>query len=298
MKAANRVTFVVTTLLTTMSAFGQAQRPAITGIAYVRIYTSDLSASEKFYTERLQLPAVPCAIGGDCRQYEVGKDQYVQAIKANGRVNGMEVVAFRTSDAAALRTYLAAHKANVPNAVQKHSDGSQEFEMTDPEGHHIAFLQPGKSDGKQGAISHRMIHIGLVVKDRAAMDGFYKDVLGFRPYWYGGWKEDHPVWVSSQVPEGTDWMEYMLDVKPDADHHLLGVMNHFSLGIVDINDAAAGLAKSGWKPNDQEHTQTGRDGKRQLNVWDPDEVRIEFMEFKPTQKPCCSEFTARHPTAD
>jgi hypothetical protein len=75
-------------------------------------------------------------------------------------------------------------------------------------------------------------------------------------------------------------------------------MNHFSLGIGDINDAAAGLAKSGWKPTEQEHTQVGRDGKRQLNVWDPDDVRIEFMEFKPAQKPCCSDFTAQHPSAD
>jgi hypothetical protein len=42
----------------------------------------------------------------------------------------------------------------------------------------------------------------------------------------------------------------------------------------------------------------GRDGKRQLNVYDPDDVRVEFMEFKPTGKTCCSEFTASHPEAD
>jgi catechol 2,3-dioxygenase-like lactoylglutathione lyase family enzyme len=279
---------------------GQAKRPAITGIAYVRVYANDVSASNKFYTERLQLPEVPCANGGtDCRQYEVGKDQFVQVVKANsGQTNGMEVVAFRTSDAEGLRKYLAVQRIKVPDAVKKHADGSREFELSDPEGHCIAFFQPGKADGKEGAISHRMIHIGFVVKDRTVMDGFYKDILGFRPYWFGGWQEDHPVWVSSQVPDGTDWMEYMLDIKPAADHHLLGVMNHFSLGIGDINDAAAGLAKSGWKPTEQEHTQVGRDGKRQLNVWDPDDVRIEFMEFKPAQKPCCSDFTAQHPSAD
>jgi catechol 2,3-dioxygenase-like lactoylglutathione lyase family enzyme len=298
MRAWNRFTFVVATLLSAIPAFGQQKRPAITGIAYVRIYANDLASSEKFYAERLQLPGSPCAIGRDCRQFQVGKDQYVEVVKANDHANGMGVVAFRTSDAPALRTYLAAHKAKVPSTVQKHPDGSHEFQMSDPEGHPIAFLQPGKSGGRQGAISHRMIHIGFVVKDRAVMDEFYKGILGFRPYWFGGRTEGHRSWVSSQVPDGTDWMEYMLDVKPDADHHLLGVMNHFSLGVADINDAAAGLSKSGWKPNEQEHTQVGRDGKRQLNVWDPDEVRIEFMEFTPAQKPCCSEFTATHPTAD
>lgn len=286
--------------LCSIPVLGQAKRPAITGIAYVRVYANDVSASSRFYIERLQLPGVPCVDeNADCRRYEVGKDQFVQVVKANsGQTNGMEVVAFRTSDAESLRTYLAAQKIKVPGAVKKHADGSKEFELTDPEGHRIAFFQPGKAGGKQGAISHRMIHIGFVVKDRSVMDGFYKSILGFRPYWFGGWQEDHPVWVSSQVPDGTDWMEYMLDVKSDADHHLLGVMNHFSLGIGDINDAAAGLAKSGWKPTDQEHTQVGRDGKRQLNVWDPDDVRIEFMEFKPAQKPCCSDFTAQHPSAD
>jgi hypothetical protein len=30
-------------------------------------------------------------------------------------------------------------------------------------------------------------------------------------------------------------------------------------------------------------------------VFDPDEVRVEFMDFSPSQKPCCSDFTAPHP---
>ena len=39
----------------------------------------------------------------------------------------------------------------------------------------------------------------------------------------------------------------------------------------------------------------GRDGKWQLNLYDPDFTRIELMEFKPIEKPCCSEFQGRHP---
>ena len=39
----------------------------------------------------------------------------------------------------------------------------------------------------------------------------------------------------------------------------------------------------------------GRDGKWQLNLYDPDDTRIEFMEFTPKEKPCCSEFTGPHP---
>ena len=39
----------------------------------------------------------------------------------------------------------------------------------------------------------------------------------------------------------------------------------------------------------------GKDGKWQLDVFDPDLSRVELMEFKPTQKPCCSDFTGPHP---
>jgi len=39
----------------------------------------------------------------------------------------------------------------------------------------------------------------------------------------------------------------------------------------------------------------GRDGKWQLNLYDPDETRVELMEFTPVEKPCCSEYTGPHP---
>jgi len=39
----------------------------------------------------------------------------------------------------------------------------------------------------------------------------------------------------------------------------------------------------------------GKDGKWQLNVYDPNGTRVELMEFTPKEKPCCSEFTAPHP---
>jgi hypothetical protein len=41
--------------------------------------------------------------------------------------------------------------------------------------------------------------------------------------------------------------------------------------------------------------QIGRDGKWQLNLYDPDGTRVELMEFAPVEKPCCSEYTGPHP---
>ena len=273
------------------------ERPSITAVAFVRIYTNDLAASKKFYSERIQLPEVPC-VNKDCTQFQVGNNQYVQIMNANGKNNGMEVVAFQTTDAEGLRRYLASKQIAVPQKLTRNSDGSREFEITDAEGHHVAFLQPSKGSDKRGGTSHRMIHAGFIVKDRAAMDRFYQDVLGFRPYWYGGKDPDHPVWISLQVHDGSDWLEYMLDVKDDADHRTKGIFNHFALGIVDVHTVESSLLKTGWQPSDREKVQMGRDGKYQLNIYDPDDVRVEFMEFAPKEKPCCSEFTSAHPQPD
>jgi hypothetical protein len=44
-----------------------------------------------------------------------------------------------------------------------------------------------------------------------------------------------------------------------------------------------------------EEPKMGRDGKWQLNLYDPDQTRVELMEFAPVEKPCCSEYTGSHP---
>jgi catechol 2,3-dioxygenase-like lactoylglutathione lyase family enzyme len=281
-----------------LSSFGvgeETKRPSITGIAYVRIYAKDPAASQKFYTEELLLPQSKCP-EKDCARYQVRKDQYVEVVKAAQQPDGMQVIAFRTADAEGLRKYLEAHQVKVPSSLQKHRDGSREFEIIDAEGHHLAFLQPASHSDQQGAISHRIIHAGFIVKDQSKMDPLYRDILGFRPYWHGGMQPDRTDWVSIQVPDGTDWIEYMLNVPSDADHHTIGVMNHMALGVEDMDTTEAALKKTGWQPHGEEHKQMGKDGKYQLNVFDPDEVRVEFMNFKPSEKPCCSEFTGEHPT--
>jgi hypothetical protein len=87
----------------------------------------------------------------------------------------------------------------------------------------------------------------------------------------------------------------MLNQPTNADLRLTGVMNHISLGVKDIKAAQAKLEARGWKANEREHSQMGKDGKWQLNLYDPDQTRIELMEFTPAEKPCCSEFQGPHP---
>ncbi len=143
-----------------------------------------------------------------------------------------------------------------------------------------------------------IIHVGAVVRDRALEDTFYRDILGFRPYWFGGSKDDAPPqWVSQQVPDGPDWLEYMVSSNPALTQAQMGVLNHIALGVPNIEAVYTTLWNGdrlgGQAPNTV--PKIGRDAKWQLNLLDPDGTRAEVMELHAIGKPCCSPFTAADP---
>ncbi|MGB8322275.1 MAG: VOC family protein [Candidatus Acidiferrum sp.] len=201
-------------------------------------------------------------------------------------------VVFLTDDLQAMASYLKAEYPGV--AEDRNGNRLEALAMVDPEGNRIIFVSSSNTNRKCAAeIPKRLIHSGFVVNDREAMDKFYRDVLGFHMYWHGGMKDGETDWVDMQVPDGTDWIEYMLNVPANADKHTLGVMNHIALGVPDVRAAAEQLKKNGVKLT--EEPKIGRDGKWQLNLYDPDQTRVELMEFAPSEKPCCAEYTGAHP---
>jgi len=280
-------------------------RPKITGIDHVRISVTDLANSRRFYAKLFGIRPN----GGACddksgRCFTVGwqGNQRIELehAPASGTKNRIAEIAFATDDVEKMRNYLVAHGVSA-SKISKYRYDKQiieaHFEVRDPEGNPISFIQrffyaiddPGFGD----PWFVRIIHAGMIVRDRASEDKFYKDILGFHVYWHGGMKDDETSWVDMQVSDGTDWIEYMLNVPANADRHTLGVMNHIALGVPDIKAAREQLIKNGWKPG--EEPKIGRDGKWQLNLYDPDDTRVEFMEFTPVQKPCCSEYAGPHP---
>jgi len=274
-------------------------RPRILGIDHVSFYTTAPDGVKDLYSGTLGLASAAPVESGGLVRYMVGK-QWVgySAAPDPNATDRMDHVAFTTDNVVKLREYLLANGVKVP-AIEGHADHSLSFVVADPEGHRVEFVERGKAAPPappDSAVSRRMIHTGFLVHDREAEDRFYRELLGFRPYWHGGMKDDKTDWVSLQVPDGTDWLEYMLNQPEHPDLRLTGVMNHISLGVVDMPKAQALLESHGWKVHDGEHPQMGRDGKRQLNVFDPDFSRIELMEFKPAEKPCCSDFTGPHPS--
>lgn len=270
----------------------------IRGIAFVRLDVSDLAASRKFYESVLQLGNhFNQCLGPGSVCFRLSNSQSIELVQSEAPAGGsyLEEVGFWTDDLDAARRYLT-------NAGQKAGDtftaydDRKRFELRDPENHRVAFVSeplPGSFFSWSTQVSRHMIHAGFVVNDMTAENHFYRDLLGFRLYWQGGFKDDGLDWYEIQVPDGSSWIEYMLNIPPNADHNELGVQNHFSLAVKDIHVTADQLRKNGLTKFDG--PEIGRDGKWSLDAYDPDGTRIELMEFTPAQKPCCHPYTAQHP---
>ena len=282
------------------------KRPRILGIAGVTILVSDVTEARKYYLKLID-PDHLCEYCAPSSPNFVflpsGQRIRFEKIPSPAPADLVAEVSFLTDDLEGFKKYFNFNKVDFNEIKKKRGGELIRLVLTDPEGHHISItdsyhlanaedvnagLPPGNPSNPV-----RIIHAGFVVNNREAIDRFYVYELGFRPYWHGGMTEERDNWVAMQVPEGTDWVEYMLNISPTADKHTLGVMNHISLGIPDIHAIADEVTKAGVKPG--ETPKIGRDGKWQLNLYDADLTRIEFMEFTPKQRPCCSEFTGPHP---
>jgi catechol 2,3-dioxygenase-like lactoylglutathione lyase family enzyme len=293
-----RRVFLLALVVAIVSPLGAqaVKRPAITGVAFARVYTTNPSAAQKFYGDDLGYKRME---EGSVWVYPVNSSQWVEVLTSppppqpNLR---MAAVAFTTRNAAALERYLAAHgvKAELPLK-------GGEFGVRDPEGNLVIFVQSGSNKrvahapASANAISKRIIHVGFIVRDEAKEDTFWKEILGFHPYWHGGKTDTSTDWSSIQVPDGSDWLEYMLNISPTPSLKQAGVQDHFSLGVEHMPDAIAQLQKNGCGGPACTGSKMGRDGKVQLNLYDPDATRAEVMEFVPQEKPCCSPITGKNP---
>ncbi|MGA8044141.1 MAG: VOC family protein [Terracidiphilus sp.] len=302
------VLFASTLTLAAAAETGPA-RPEITGISHLAVYTSNAAAAEHYYRDIIGAakeadPENPAGV-----RYALSATQFVEVLPlpAGAGINRMDHSAWNVSSAEGMRKYLAAKGWTTPAAVTKGSDGSQWFTVLDPEQNKVEFVQPAahaKAPNDSNVVGTHIIHVGFMVHSRAAEDTFYRDLLGFRPYWFGGMQEAKLDWVSQQAPNGHDWLEYMLTSGPSGSGiptnmtlHALGVLDHLSIGVVSVPDAYKKLEASNRLTgvHDKE-PKIGKDGKWQFNLYDPDEIRLELMNFHASEKPCCSPFTAADPT--
>jgi catechol 2,3-dioxygenase-like lactoylglutathione lyase family enzyme len=286
------------------NAASSSERPPIVGLAHVGFYVSDISQAEEFYGNVLGYAhfSLDKPSGGlMLNYYKINDHQYVEIYPGltGDSQDRLSHVAFETTDARKMRDYLASKGIKVPQSLKPGLDKNLSFIVDDPEGRRVEFVQymPGSlHQSKFGAllpstrVSDHMIHAGFIVHDRAAEDRFYKDILGFEVMWYGGMKDDQVNWVDMRVPDGSDWLEYMLNVN-NPTPKTRGVMNHFALGVASIQPAYHTVLDHKGAP--PQPPKLGRDGKWQLNLYDPNLTRVELMEFKPVETPCCSPMRTR-----
>lgn len=287
-------------------------RPKITGISHLAVYTSDPKAADHFYRELMGAAKLPDPENAKGVRYAFKDVQFVEVLPlpADQGINRLDHIAFNTEDAEGLLKYLSAKAWKTPAKVEKGADGSIWFDVKDPEGNKVEFVQPPrlpKSIAAPNVIGKHIMHVGILVHDRALEDTFYRDLLAFRPYWWGGMKEGEVDWVSQQTPDSHDWVEYMLEathggapskgIPAGMSQHTLGVLDHLSVGVPSVDVAFKTLKDGNRLPGApaDDHPKMGLDGKGQFNMYDPDGIRLELMDFHATKKPCCSPFTAEDP---
>ena len=111
-------------------------------------------------------------------------------------------------------------------------------------------------------------------------NAFYRDVLGFREFWRGSAANATTLsWVNMRVPDGTDYIEFMLyDELPapanrGSAHHVCLLVPNADAAIVTLHERPARNAYQRLLS-----IRTGINRKRQINLFDPDGTRVELME--------------------
>jgi catechol 2,3-dioxygenase-like lactoylglutathione lyase family enzyme len=199
-------------LSTTAAPAADPARPPIVAVSHLAVYAADPHASERFYVDQLGAAKRPDPEDPRGTRYHFSASQFVEVLPlpaGEASINRLAHAAFTTPDAEGLRRYLEAKGVTVPDRLARGADGSRWFDVRDPEGLAVQFVQSGPDAvaAPARAASDRMIHVGFIVHNRGREDRFWRDVLGFRPYWAGGVDPAKPTWISLQVPDGSDWLE-------------------------------------------------------------------------------------------
>lgn len=276
-----------------LGAQAALQRPRILGVAHVAYYVSDLAKARQFYEQFLGFEepfSLPGRDGGPGMAFvKINDKQYLELSPAPPAGDGqLSHVAFYTDDAVRMRDYLAARGVKVPDKVPKGRTGNLNFTVSDPDGHRVEFVQyepdswTAQHRGRQmpaTRVSQHMMHTGFTVGSVAAAMRFYAGVLGFREFWRGSSNGDELSWINMRVPDGDDYVEFMLYRDPPSPERR-GSQNHICLVTPDVQKAAAELKRRAAADRYTRaiEVRVGRNRKRQANLYDPDGTRVELME--------------------
>ena len=269
------------------------KRPRILGISHIALFVHDIEKSRAYYTDLLGFKEV----------FKLDKPDgslSLTFVKINDRqvielfpeiapdTDRLNHISVEVDDAEAMRAYLGSKGIKVPEKVGKGRIKNSNFNVKDADGHTVEIVQyepdgwtirdKGKAmDGPR--ISTRIMHLGILVGALEPAMKFYRDILGFEEIWRGSRDGKTLNWVNMKVPDGSDYIEFMLyDTIPGPTAR--GSQHHICLEVADIDKSLADLER---RPARKAYTRpmeirTGINRKRQLNLFDPDGTRAELME--------------------
>ena len=269
------------------------RRPAVVGVSHLALFCRDIVASRAFYKDLLGFEEPFSLTNKDGSLHltwiKINDRQTIELFPekepGSDRLNH---IALETSDADAMRQYLAAKGLKVPDKTPIGKIGNANFMVQDPDGHSVEIVQylPDSwtvrekgnflPDTRTGA---RMTHVGILVGKLEPAKEFYEHILGFNEFWRGGSNPDRLSWVNERIPDGNDYVEFMLySSLPEPDKR--GKYHHFCLEVPNVDKTRAMLETrlSRVKYDKPMEIKTGVNRKRQLNLWDPDGTRVELME--------------------
>jgi catechol 2,3-dioxygenase-like lactoylglutathione lyase family enzyme len=273
------------TVAAVLSAAQAPARPPIAGIAHVAIQTSDLTKARAFYGGLLGYPEMTptrphvAIFAVNDRQRLIVRDGLPPE-----RDERFLDLAFE-ADVSAMRDWLIGHGGTAGVPAADPDAGGRRIETTDPDGHPVHFVELAHGGRRPAAspdrrLSRRILHAGLTIKDGPAADRFYKDILGCSETWRGGRPEGVINWINMRVPDGTDYIEYMLYPAAPPTRSQLGSAHHVALLVTDIQQALE-TVRARTAPDDRNHRANpaiGVNNRWQLNLFDPDGTRVELME--------------------
>jgi catechol 2,3-dioxygenase-like lactoylglutathione lyase family enzyme len=269
-------------------------RPKITGISHVGYFVSDLPKALAFWHDFLGYDEAYTLTAKDSQDIriafiKINDHQHIELFNepSTHPPSMMSHLCFTVDDIEAMRTYLRSKGFDVkPGDGSKTRTGDYAFEVKDPDGMLVEFVQSlptgleMKAAGKfepATRISTKIYHLGFLVGNSEKSMDFYGKILGFQETWRGGANPKQLSWINMRVPDGNDYVEFMLYDKTPGDY---GGKNHIALSVPDINKAAAILqqrvASAGYSK--ELIVKTGINQKRQMNLFDPDGTRVEMME--------------------
>ncbi len=269
-------------------------RPKITGISHVGLFVSDLPSAIAFWHDFLGFDEEYSLTKKDSDEIriafiKINDHQHIELFNEppTHPPNMISHLCFTVDDIEAMRTYLLSKGFEVkPGNGGKTRTGDYAFEIKDPDGMLVEFVQSlpdgleAKAAGKfepDTRISAKIYHLGFLVGNSEKAMDFYGRILGFQETWRGGADPKELSWINMRVSDGSDYVEFMLYRKPPDK---FGTKNHISLEVTDVAESVAILkARPAFKTYGKDlKVATGVNQKRQVNIYDPDETRVELME--------------------